>query len=135
MFDTTTDKGKLLDAAMALAAERPWDDVSLVDIAERAGISLDALRKSFGSKTQIISAYMRAVDDKVLKERERDDEQTPRDALFETVMARLDAMQPHKDALRSINDDVSPDSTLFRSYLNSQRWMLLAAGIDGDGAR
>ncbi|MEO0670780.1 MAG: helix-turn-helix domain-containing protein [Pseudomonadota bacterium] len=135
MFDTNSDRGKLIVAALELAAEKPWSDVSLREIAERAGLKMDALRGSFGSKTQIIAAYMKAVDNKVLASREPDDEQSPRDALFETIMARLDVMAEHKDALRSINDDVSPDSTLFNSYLNSQRWMLLASGIDGDGPR
>lgn len=136
MIDPSTDKGRAILAALRLAAERPWADVSIRDIAEEAGLSLDAMRKAFGSKTQIISAYMRAIDDQVLSAiPPRDPNETARDALFEVLMARLDAMAEHKPALRSINADTSFDSGLFGSYLNSQRWMLLAAGLDGDGPR
>ncbi len=136
MLDLTTDKGKIISAAFALAAERPWRDVSMRDIADKAGISLAELRRSVGSKTQIIAGYMRAVDEAVLlKPPQADPGESPRDVLFEVVMARLDVMAEHKAALRSINEDVQFDSGLAGSYLNSQRWMLLASGLDGDGPR
>ncbi|MEO1709728.1 MAG: helix-turn-helix domain-containing protein [Pseudomonadota bacterium] len=136
MLDLETDKGKLIDAAMALAAERPWAHVSLRDIAERAGLPFGNLRGTIASKTQIVSGFIRAVDTEVLKNvPERDLGQSPRDTLFELLMARFDAMAPYKEGLRSIDRDVSFDTTLFQAHLNSQRWMLLAAGLDGDGPR
>ncbi|MEO1694469.1 MAG: helix-turn-helix domain-containing protein [Pseudomonadota bacterium] len=136
MLDTTTDKGKVIAAAMELAAEQPWSSVSMRDIAERADIGFEALRKAFGSKTQIIAGFVRAVDDEVVKSLpEREPGQVARDTLFEVLMARYDAMQPYKEALRSISRDTTLDTTLFGAVLNSQRWMLLAAGLDGDGPR
>lgn len=136
MLDASTDKGRIIQAAMDLAAEQPWSGVSIRDIAERAEVSFDDMRKAFGSKTQIIAGFIRAVDDEVLKAvPERDPGQPARDTLFEILMARFDAMQPYKDALRSISRDTTIDSKLFNTVLNSQRWMLLAAGIDGDGPR
>jgi len=136
MLDLTTDKGKIVAAALQLAAEQPWASVSMRDIAERADVTFDQLRKAFGSKTQIISGFIRAVDDKVLSSiGERDPGDSPRDTLFEVLMARFDAMAPFKEGLRSIERDTTLDTTLFGSFLNSQRWMLMAAGFDGDGPR
>ncbi|MEO0730353.1 MAG: helix-turn-helix domain-containing protein [Pseudomonadota bacterium] len=136
MIDAETDKGRIIEAAMQLAAEQPWQSVSLRDIAEKAELGFDVLRKSFGSKTQIIAGFVRAVDDEVLSSvPERDEGQPARDTLFEVLMARFDLMLPYKEALRSISRDTTLDSTLFGAVLNSQRWMLLAAGLDGDGPR
>ena len=136
MLDLSSDKGRVVQAALDLAAERAWADVSMRDIANAAGISLADLRRLFGSKTQILTGYIRAVDDAVLANApKRDDLQSARDLLFETIMARFDEMAGHRDALRSISADTTFDTTLARSLLNSQRWMLLAAGLDGDGPR
>ena len=136
MIDQTTPKGRIIDTALKLAAERPWHEISMRDIAEAAGIGLDEMRKQFGSKTQILTGYIRAVDDQVLKSLpQRDAGERPRDVLFEVLMARFDAMSPHKEALRSIADDTTVDSGLIGAMLNSQRWMLMAAGLDGDGPR
>lgn len=136
MLDLSSEKGRIVQAALKLAAQRPWRDVSMRDIAEDAGITLADMRKSFGSKTQIITGYMRALDDAVLANAPKSEEaMSPRDMLFEVLMARLDLMAEHKPALKSIAADTTFDSTLAKSFLNSQRWMLLAAGLDGDGPR
>lgn len=135
MIDTTTPKGQCLSAAVQLASERPWVDVSLMDIAERAGLSLADLRKVFGSKSQMVAALMRVIDDEVLSKAEkRTTGQSARDTLFEVIMSRFDAMTPHKAALKSIAAAGQADTSLIMPYLNSQRWMLAAAGIDADGA-
>lgn len=134
MLDLSTEKGRVVAAAMRLAATRPWSEVAIRDIAAEAGISLADLRRSFGSKTQIVAGYMRAVDDAVLNSATFGGAETsPRDRLFEVLMARFDAMAEHKPALKSIAGALAPDSTLIKALFNSQRWMLMAAGIDGDG--
>ena len=48
-------------------------------------------------------------------------------------MSRLEALQPYKAALRSIAKAPPADSSLIMPYLNTQRWMLTAAGINADG--
>ena len=63
MIDTTTSKGKLIAAALELAKSRPWHDVSMLDIADAAGLPLDEVRRAFGSKSQVLAGFMRAVDD------------------------------------------------------------------------
>jgi ubiquinone biosynthesis protein COQ9 len=134
MFDLTTPKGRIAAAALKFAAERPWADVTLIDIAAASNVSLADLRKAFGSKSQIVAAIMRAIDDQVLaKAGSAIGDQSKRDLLFEVIMSRFDAMMPHKAAIKSMAAASPVDTTLVMPFLNSQRWMLAAAGIDADG--
>lgn len=134
VVDLSGPKGRIIDAALALATERPWREVSLRDIAERSGLTLAGMREHFSSKADVLAAFARAVDDAVLAALDdvaRDDPK--RDQLFEIVMARFDALAPYKSALKSISADASADPALIKALIASQAWMLEAAGIGADG--
>jgi ubiquinone biosynthesis protein COQ9 len=134
MIDPTTPKGRIILAALRLAAERPWAEVTVLDIAEASGIGLVEMRREFPSKSAILSAFMRAIDDVVLAKAVQPAPGTlPRDAIFEVVMSRFDAMQPYKTGLKSIMASVGFDTDLARRMLASQAWMLNAAGIPLNG--
>jgi AcrR family transcriptional regulator len=134
MLDLTTTKGRLVSAALRLAGERPWADVTLADIAVAAQVSLVDRRRDFGSKGEILAAFVRAVDDEVVaRAPERLADQPPRDALFEVVMRRFDVLAPYKPALKSIAEAWPADPALLRSLAASQAWMLRAAGIRPEG--
>lgn len=133
MTDPTMQK-RLVEAALKLASEGPWADVSLLDIAAAAGLTLADVRSVAGSKSQIVAAFLRDIDDKVLAQVKGPTEgQAARDTLFEVVMSRFDALAPHKAAVKSIAAAGRWDVSLAGPFLNSQRWMLTAAGIDADG--
>ena len=132
--DLTSPKGRIIAAALALASERPWREVALRDVAERASITLAGMREHFASKSEIIAGLMRAVDDAVLAVAPAAASGEPkRDQLFEVIMARLDALQPYRTALRSMSAEVTADPVLMRAMASSQAWMLQAAGIDAGG--
>jgi ubiquinone biosynthesis protein COQ9 len=57
----------------------------------------------------------------------------PRDALFEVIMSRFDALLPYKSALRSIVGTGLPDMALMQRLFATQAWMLNAAGVPLDG--
>ena len=57
---------RAVDALMKLAAERPWDQIELPDIATEAGLSLAQLRGLFPSKLAMLGGVTRIVDDAVL---------------------------------------------------------------------
>lgn len=134
MIDQSTNKGRIIAAALRLAAERPWPDVSLRDIAEAAGLSLVDLKTEVASKTEILTAFTRAVDDEVLRRAVKPEAgASARDALFEVVMSRFDALQPYRAALKSIVRAPALDGGLIRSQLAAQHWMLQAAGAGKDG--
>lgn len=133
MIDQSTSKGRIVAAAMRIAAERPWGEITLLDIADAAGLSLAELRASFGSKANVLTAFNKAIDDEVLRKARPSAGQPARDRLFEVLMARFDAMQPYKSAIRSILKSPSADGPLLWSLVRSQHWMLAAAGLDSEG--
>jgi ubiquinone biosynthesis protein COQ9 len=135
MLDTSTAKGRILAAALQCAAQKSWVDVSLLDIAEAAGVPLAELRDLFTGKTEILAALLRAVDDEVLKRAPaRSEGQETRDRLFDIIMTRFDVLAPHKAALKSIHASGAADFALAGPFLSSQLWMLQGAGIATDGA-
>jgi AcrR family transcriptional regulator len=136
MLDQLTAKGRIVAAALRLAGTRRWAEVTLRDIAEEAGSNLVELRQYFSSKADIIAAFVRAVDDEVVRRApRRQPGQAARDAIFETVMSRFDVLAPYKAALASIARDAGFDPRLSCSVLASQHWMLQAAGVDTEGVR
>lgn len=135
MFDQFTPKGRVLAAALDGAARKSWADVTLLDIADAAKLPLAELRNEFGSKSDILAALLRAVDDEVLKRAPKPAEgQSPRDVLFDIVMTRFDVLGPYKSALKSIHASGPADLALAAPLLSSMHWMLQAAGIGTDGA-
>ncbi|MGE3065322.1 MAG: TetR family transcriptional regulator [Hyphomicrobiaceae bacterium] len=137
VIDTGTRKGRVLAAALKLAETRDWSSLTLLDIATEANVPLAALREDFSSKSAIVTAFLRAIDDAVLQHTPTasptaGSEQTNRDRLFDVIMSRFDALQPYKPAVASIAKS-GPDLSLLAPYLASQHWMLQAAGIGTDG--
>jgi AcrR family transcriptional regulator len=134
MLDQLTTKGRLVAAAMRLAAERPWREVSLTDIAEAAGVSLVDVRNELPGKGELLAAFVRMVDDAVLdRAPKRSTTESPRDAVFDVIMSRFDVLAEYKPALKSIAASWQLDPQVTRAVARSQSWMLRAAGISADG--
>lgn len=134
MLDQLTIRGRLVAAAMKLAAEHPWSEVTLAKIAETAGVSLVDVRNEFDSKGDVLAAFVRYVDDAVLaRVPQRSGTQPARDALFEVVMSRFDVLSSYKPALKSIAATWPVDAPVVRAFCQSQAWMLRAAGIRSEG--
>jgi AcrR family transcriptional regulator len=129
---------KIVDALMALAAEKPWEEISLTDVADRAGLSLAQFRDVFPSKGAVLGAFSRRVDKRVLDAQSSDlDGESAKDRLFDVLMRRFDALAPYKPALKHINDWALHDPTalpqLNQLTVNSLRYMLEAAGLNSEG--
>ena len=121
MLDLSTPKGRIIAAALRLAGERPWRDVTLTDIAKAADVNLNEVRRDFNSKAEVLAAFVRAVDDEVLaRAPKRAADQSPRDAIFDVVMSRFDVMAPYKPALNSIAATWTLDPALLRALSQSQ---------------
>jgi len=94
-----------IEAAMALVAERGWSNVSMVDIAERAKISVADLIRQYPSKAAVLAALFCQVDEAMLADvpkRYSDLGDGARDRLFELLMARFDALAPYKEGVASV---------------------------------
>jgi ubiquinone biosynthesis protein COQ9 len=134
MLDEHTARGRIIAAALKLAAERPWSDITLLSIAQEAGLTLADLRHEFATKSEILIAFARAIDDQVLRTAAGNGGAiASRDAIFDVVMSRFDALAPYKPALRAIARSTVFEPALLMNLLASQHWMLQAAGFGTDG--
>ena len=136
----TSNRDKAIHAFLALLAERRFEDIGLAEVAGRAGLKLSQLRAEFGSVMAILAAHIKDVDRWVLAGGEGDTtEESPRERLFDVLMRRIEALGPHKEAVRSILSSARRNPGLAFALngiaLRSQKWMLEAAGISASGPR
>ena len=135
----TDPRRAVVDALMRLAAEQPYSAISLADIAREAGVSLADMRDWFPSKGAMLGGLMRIVDRQVLEGTTGDmDAESAHDRVLDVLMRRFDALEPYRDAMRSIHRSVRSDPALAlalnQAAVNSWRYMLEAAGIDTQGS-
>jgi AcrR family transcriptional regulator len=123
------------DAALTLAADQPWRDITLRDIAREAGVSFAELYAKAPGKGALMDRLSKRFDQAALKA--ADDPSTELlDRLFEAVMARVEAMEPHRFALIAIAREEGPFSPRWgRRFAATARALLEAAGIDTSGRR
>lgn len=136
--DDRSQRARIIDAFMALLAEKPIEQVGLAEIAKAAGVSLAELRDEFGSTFAILAAYVKQVDRAVLAGEDADmAEEPPRERLFDVLMRRIELLTPHKEAVRSLMRSAMRNPglalALQRLALRSQQWMLTAADIGAAG--
>lgn len=138
---TETTREACLRSFLALLAEKPFRAISLTDVADHCGVPLAQMRASFATTDDLLAAFFRATDRQVLAEGGPDSDdlagEGPRERLFEVLMRRLDALEPHQEAVRGLIRSARRDPALALLLLRlseaSQRWMLAAAGIDCAG--
>jgi AcrR family transcriptional regulator len=132
-------RDRLVDAALALAAERGWTSVTLADVAEKAGLGLAELHQHAQTKSHLLRLWLQRIDAAVLAGPAPDAAESARDRLFDVLMRRVDALRPHKPALASIVDSLSRDPVQafcgWPGLLRSMSWMLEAAGLDASGLK
>jgi AcrR family transcriptional regulator len=131
-------RNRIVDALMALAAERPWHEVTLEALAERAGVTLVALRATYESRFEVLADFVKRVDERVLSGIDPDmAEEAPRERLFDLLFSRVEAIAPHKQAIRNLSEASRCDPVitlkLNRIVIGSMAWMLTAAGIAATG--
>jgi len=132
------DRKKIAQAALGLAAERPWRDVTLADIAAASEAPLEKFYGG-GGKLSVLTE-IEALLDRAAAEGAKapDREQSPRDRLFEAAMRRFDAMETYRAGLLSIDADTakSPAAMAFAGALRLRtvRWLMTVAGVEPRGA-
>jgi AcrR family transcriptional regulator len=138
--DAGTARQRIIDALMGLLAEKPFEQIWLGEIASRAEVTLADLRANFSSTFDILAAQIKEIDRTVLAAGDGDmAEEPPRERLFDVLMRRLDALEPHKAAVRSLAASAMRNPALAlalnRLAVRSQQWMLAAAGVSAAGPR
>lgn len=122
------------EAALSLAADRPWAEITLRDIATASGLAFVDLYRAAPSKTALLGRISAQLDLAALTDGEIDPAADAHDRLFEAVMARLDAMAPNRAALLSIAKSDGLIALAPRLPFTA-RALLEAAGIPADGLR
>jgi AcrR family transcriptional regulator len=135
-----TERDRIIEALMALLAERSFDDIGLADIASKAGVSLAQLRAEFPSTLSILAAQMKEIDRKVLAGGDSDMAEEPvRERLFDVLMRRLELLAPYRQAVRSLLRSGARNPGLAFALnglaVRSLQWMLTAAGIKVAGPK
>jgi AcrR family transcriptional regulator len=135
-----SERERIIETFMALLAEKRFEEIGLGEIATRAGISLAELRAQFGSTFAILAAQIKEIDRDVLRGDDADmAEEPPRERLFDILMRRLEALEPHKEAVRSLARSAARNPGLALALnglsVRSQQWMLTAADIAASGPR
>lgn len=132
-----TDRNRLLDAALALAARQGWRGVTLNAVAKEARVPLSRVHGVFPSKWAILDAFADRVDEAVLARPAPSESEPARDRLFDVLMRRFDAMQSHKDAVVAMAHDLGREPLVafcaWPRLIKSMAWMLEAAGLDSSG--
>jgi AcrR family transcriptional regulator len=127
---------RIIDATMELIAGRGWRTLSLADIAAATGLTLAQLYAVFPSKRAVLAAFERRVNEQTLSGGISTDEPI-RDRLFDLVMRRLDALAPHKPAIKVLLRDLPWDPAVALCggprFLNAMRWMAESAGVETGG--
>jgi AcrR family transcriptional regulator len=135
----TTSADTVLDAFLALIAERDYAQVTLRDVAAAADLGLADLYRLYPDKVALAAAFMARIDAAVLADtpRQADPEETARDRLFDVMMRRYDALRPHRDALRALRRAGTRDPLLALALgpalRRSMSAMLEAASLSSDG--
>jgi AcrR family transcriptional regulator len=134
----TADLDPIFVALLDLAAERPWSEISLRDIAAKAGVPLPDVFARAAGKPELLAQLSEAFDAAALRV-EPIPEADPHDALFDAVMARVEAMEPHRAALIAIARDSAGTSwggLVFASHFpRTARAILAGAGLDATPPR
>ena len=135
-----SNRDKAIAAFLSLLAEQPFEQIGMAQIATEAKLSLADLRAEFASTLAMLAAHIKEVDRQVLAGADKDmDEESPRERLFDVLMRRLDVLEPHKEAIRSLVRSASRNPGLALALnglsVRSQQWMLTAAGITAAGPK
>lgn len=124
----------LAKAALEVAAARGWRGVSLYDLAAAAGRPIGDF---YGATlTAAVDCVEEAFDREVGEGLSAPDASQPlRDRLFDLVMQRFEAMEPHREAVLAMEAAGDPVA-LAQQHLRHVRlaeWVMALAGIDAEG--
>jgi hypothetical protein len=134
-MDTNEFDKAVVSAVFAAAGLVGWRETSLVAAAQDAGLDLVRLRVRFPGKTAVLLRFGVLADQAALAAMQPGG--TPRERLFDLVMARFDFLQTHRlgvlAVIEALRTDPGTALMLWGATLRSMRWLLAAAAIPTGG--
>lgn len=130
-------KDKMVAAMLKLAAERSWDCVAFEDIADEANVDIEDAREYFDDRSDILAAYGRLLDRKMIENFSAVEDMSCREKLFDLIMERFDVINEDRNAILSILNGFRGDpkeAVLSFPHLGKSMCRTLdAAGIETNG--
>ncbi|MEO1405508.1 MAG: hypothetical protein AAFV54_03330 [Pseudomonadota bacterium] len=127
-----------LEAAIKLASESRWQDISFREIADEAGLHLTDLY-GVTDKAKLVSA-LEPWADKAMSAEKADISETPRERLFDAIMRRFEHMETERSGVLSMIQarDRTPRgiAKLVIARRKTADWAMTAGSVDtGDALR
>jgi hypothetical protein len=130
-------EARLLDGLWRTVAEHGWQATTLSRIADAAGVPLAELRGVASCPFDLVKRHGEAVDRAAIAGTVPDPASPARERVFDILMRRFDAMQPHRAGIVRFLEEVprDPVTALMLAPLLpvSMAWMLEAARVDTSG--
>ncbi|MEK9967637.1 MAG: hypothetical protein VW600_00785 [Ferrovibrio sp.] len=132
-----------ISVMLDLVAEHGWRAVTLGRVAQASGLPLSVLYGQYASRIDLLAAYAHRIDVAMLATlggpgAAPADAAAVKDRLFEAIMARFDALNAHKPAIRVLMRELPADPLALACFLHrglrqALDWMLAAAELDAGG--
>jgi ubiquinone biosynthesis protein COQ9 len=129
---------RLVSGLWQVVARHGWRGLTMRRVSAASGVSLAELRRRCPTPLVLLALHGRVTDAEVLQGTVSDGGgDSPRERLFDVLMRRVDALQPHRSGVLRLLDDAASDPFLALALLSglprSMAWMLEAAGIGTHG--
>lgn len=133
MSPTPSDQ-TLIAALWRVIAAHGWPGLTMRRLAAEAGTNTAALREGFPTRLDILLLHGRVMDQAVLAGTVPGQGGSARDRIFDVLMRRLDAMQPHRAGILRLFEDMRRDPALALALAPhigiAMRWMLESAEVE-----
>jgi AcrR family transcriptional regulator len=133
MSPITSDE-TLIAALWRVIAAHGWPGLTMRRLASEAGVEAASLRERFPTRLDLLLLHGRVMDQAVMAGTIPGQGGSARDRIFDVLMRRLDAMQPHREGILRLFEDMRRDPALALALAPhigvAMRWMLEAAEVE-----
>ncbi|MCA3389736.1 MAG: TetR family transcriptional regulator [Roseomonas sp.] len=134
VMTVTSSDETLIAALWRVIAAHGWAGLSMRRLAAEAGVDMASLRERFPTRLDVLLLHGRMMDQAVLAGTIPGQGGSARDRIFDVLMRRLDAMQPHREGILRLFEDMRRDPALALALAPhigiAMRWMLEAAEVE-----
>jgi AcrR family transcriptional regulator len=124
----------LIAALWRVIAAHDWPGLTMRRLASEAGVEAASLRERFPTRLDLLLLHGRVMDQAVMAGTIPGQGGSARDRIFDVLMRRLDAMQPHREGILRLFEDMRRDPALALALAPhigvAMRWMLEAAEVE-----
>lgn len=137
-LDPAERRSQLLGAGAQLFAAKPYDEVFMEEVAERAGISRALLYRYFPNKRDLFAAVYQQAADRLLARTELDPGRSVREQLSAGLDAHIDYFVAHRNTVLAANRVLAGDpviqAVITDELAELRRRLLDSTGL-GEGPR